>query len=382
MSKMFLFYQALFSALAIANLQTGLRGLMTGEVQIFSARRTLWLMLAACAPLVLIGIMLLSNIPITTWAGNTAIVSIWIPFLIGTVMIIIFCYTMCGYTVTGVSEKTFRSALHDAMTKLNLPYIEGAYNLYIPSRKLNLQIRVQNKLGTTHIKFKQRGQDALLDEIAGALREVFFMRNTRGNKRSYVLNLFSGVLILAIFGFVGAPGYLNQIVNSVPGQSGTRRLQRAEREMQEARNELWLLDATADAGLAAVDAGELDKAKHYAAKASALNSIIKNETPDARVLHKTQLTYGRLALRAGDTESAKRYLLDSVRHDGAPTLNSFGPNMSLAKELLDAGERQIVLEYFDLCAKFWEMGRDDELPFWRAQVHCYMTPDFGANMIY
>ena len=56
--------------------------------------------------------------------------------------------------------------------------------------------------------------------------------------------------------------------------------------------------------------------------------------------------------------------------------------MTLAKELLEKGEREVVLEYFDLCAKFWELERDKKLKKWKSQVEAGKTPDFGANLVY
>ena len=47
-------------------------------------------------------------------------------------------------------------------------------------------------------------------------------------------------------------------------------------------------------------------------------------------------------------EQAKRRLLEAGRFEG---WTNFGPNMALAKELLEKGERQVVLDDFDLCGK-------------------------------
>ena len=55
--------------------------------------------------------------------------------------------------------------------------------------------------------------------------------------------------------------------------------------------------------------------------------------------------------------------------------------MTLAKDLLEAGEREAVLAYFDLCAKFWELG-DDELTEWRKLVEDGGIPEFGPNLDY
>ena len=55
--------------------------------------------------------------------------------------------------------------------------------------------------------------------------------------------------------------------------------------------------------------------------------------------------------------------------------------MSLAKDLLEKGERDVVLEYFEACRKFWKMGEDD-LDKWSKEVKAGTIPDFGANLVY
>lgn len=60
-------------------------------------------------------------------------------------------------------------------------------------------------------------------------------------------------------------------------------------------------------------------------------------------------------------------LLASAQMPGSPTLNSFGPNVSLAKDLLTEGERDTVLQFFTLCRSFWKMDRG-KLDAWTATV--------------
>ena len=45
------------------------------------------------------------------------------------------------------------------------------------------------------------------------------------------------------------------------------------------------------------------------------------------------------------------------------------------------GERQVVLDYFELCRKFWQM-HDGRLDKWSQQVQDGKIPDFGANLVY
>jgi hypothetical protein len=60
-------------------------------------------------------------------------------------------------------------------------------------------------------------------------------------------------------------------------------------------------------------------------------------------------------------------------------MDTFGPNMSLARDLLRVGDREVVLQYFELCRTFWEMhrGRLDE---WSAAVRRGEIPRFGASL--
>jgi hypothetical protein len=93
------------------------------------------------------------------------------------------------------------------------------------------------------------------------------------------------------------------------------------------------------------------------------------------------LVLGRIAVQEGRMDDAKHHLLEAGKSPGSPVMNSFGPNMSLAQDLLEKGERDVVLEYFELCRKFWQMDRG-RLDQWGQDVKAGKTPDFGANLVY
>lgn len=69
------------------------------------------------------------------------------------------------------------------------------------------------------------------------------------------------------------------------------------------------------------------------------------------------------ALQRGNLKEADRYLLAAVATPGSPRLDSFGPNMSLARELLEKGQNDEVLQFFELCRRFWEsnFGKLDQV---------------------
>jgi hypothetical protein len=49
------------------------------------------------------------------------------------------------------------------------------------------------------------------------------------------------------------------------------------------------------------------------------------------------MVLGQVALRRGDAKKAASFLLAAGKTWGSPQLNSFGPNMPLANDLLAAG---------------------------------------------
>ena len=71
------------------------------------------------------------------------------------------------------------------------------------------------------------------------------------------------------------------------------------------------------------------------------------------VVYEANQILGLAALRRGNVDAAKRYLLAAGRTPGSPQLDSFGPEMTLAQALLAQGQKQVVLTFLDLVTKFW-----------------------------
>ncbi len=132
------------------------------------------------------------------------------------------------------------------------------------------------------------------------------------------------------------------------------------------------------AAKAAFAAGEYEKAKAYAAE------LLQSPGPSrdwnyGNVVHHGNLILGRVALKEGNLGKAREYLLAAGKTPGSPQLDSFGPNMSLAKELLEQGDHDTVLEYLKLCARFWKR---QEVQDWISEVQSGRAPNFGTNLYY
>ena len=60
--------------------------------------------------------------------------------------------------------------------------------------------------------------------------------------------------------------------------------------------------------------------------------------------------------------------------------------MSMAKELVERGERDVVAEYLDLCAVFWDdscrvaVNGEASFTLWKRDIAEGRTPDFSMQL--
>jgi serine/threonine protein kinase len=127
--------------------------------------------------------------------------------------------------------------------------------------------------------------------------------------------------------------------------------------------------------MAAFHAGDLTRARVYALELLEAAPAAPRTFQYGDAIHEGHIVLGRVAVVDGRIEDAVKHLLAAGSTSGSPVLNSFGPNMALASDLLKLGERAAVLEYFELCKTFWKLGTD-RLDDWTALVRAGRTPTF------
>jgi tetratricopeptide (TPR) repeat protein len=132
---------------------------------------------------------------------------------------------------------------------------------------------------------------------------------------------------------------------------------------------------------AAIKAEDLEKATRYAKESLEGAERFPKDWNHGNALHHGNNVLGLVALKQGDFKLAAEHLMKAGKTPGSPQLNSFGPNMILAKALLEKDGKDAVLEYFELCRKFWKMG-GERLDQWTKDVKAGNVPDFGGNLAY
>ena len=164
-------------------------------------------------------------------------------------------------------------------------------------------------------------------------------------------------------------------------RSAARDLEKSEQELSNLTTQAERFYLTTRLASLALAAGETAKATTY-------SKWLLDQAPGwvgdwnyGNAIHVAHLVLGEIAMNAGDLQEAKRQLLDAAKIPGSPQLDTFGPNMRLAQQLLAKGERDVVFEYFDLCATFWEDSRG-QLQTWKAAIAKGEEPKFGANLVY
>ena len=140
----------------------------------------------------------------------------------------------------------------------------------------------------------------------------------------------------------------------------------------------YRLDALAKSAFNAENTG---KATQYATESLKAANLHPTDWNHGNAIHHGNNVLGRVALKKGDIKLATEYLLKAGASPGSPQLDSFGPSMRLAQDLLEKGETESVLQYLELCRKFWEMG-GKKLDEWALDVKAGKNPEFSGNLLY
>ncbi len=151
-------------------------------------------------------------------------------------------------------------------------------------------------------------------------------------------------------------------------------LQRVEAQATDASSRFNQLPELAKRALAA---NENKEAERYANEmiASAPDQTDKRDAGNA--VHWGNIVLGELALKQNDLVAAKIHLLAAGETTGSPTLNSFGPDTSLAKQLFDRGEHEVVDQYLQKVGAFWSSGQNC-LKLWRNDIAAQQAPEATA----
>jgi hypothetical protein len=120
--------------------------------------------------------------------------------------------------------------------------------------------------------------------------------------------------------------------------------------------------------------GATNQSRAYAQQLLAMAPQFKEDWNYGNAIHDGNEVLGIIAVQEGRISDAKHFLLEAGKNPGSPQLDSFGPDMELAQHLLEHGERATVLEYLQLCSKFWK-DNNGLLERWTVAIKSGKVPD-------
>ena len=162
------------------------------------------------------------------------------------------------------------------------------------------------------------------------------------------------------------------------GWPWARQLETYESHMKETASREGRFEALDHAAVAALMLGKIETARSYAEESLGMAESYSHNWNYGNAIHDGHAVLGLLALQKDDVTRGEVELLAAGRTPGSGTISKYGPNMSLAKALLEKGRRTAVLAYLEECRLFWDdHGRLDE---WELAVEQGEIPDFKGRL--
>ena len=175
------------------------------------------------------------------------------------------------------------------------------------------------------------------------------------------------------------PEELEDLVANAP-KTPEERYERASAALNDAENEYLRWCAIGRVAKSSLETGRLGEAQDFALQLLEMSPSYRDDWNYGNAIHDSNLVLGVVALREGSSDRACEYLLEAGKSPGSPQMNSFGPNMTLAKELFHDGRQEVVIQYLNLCRGFWS-SHSDQLDEWVRNIVSGECPDFGPHLI-
>lgn len=114
-------------------------------------------------------------------------------------------------------------------------------------------------------------------------------------------------------------------------------------------------------------ANDFAKVKVLAKENFDLAEIYRCNWNYGNAIHDTNRILGWISLKNGDLNAAADYLAKAGKTTGSPQLDTFGPNLDLANELLQRGKVEAVTAYLIAIKSFWQMD-NGHVDIWLSEI--------------
>jgi hypothetical protein len=170
-------------------------------IKVATSRRPLFIPSRLFLAFIVIGFLPQFVMSFHIFVRNPAISSKLLPMNILILLMYICLFTflwfqMKGYTAIGISDDTFRTALHSSLDKQGFPFEEQLSTIKLISENTYLQIAIQSWVGAGQIKLKKSNKKDLLKNIISGLNDYYLQNNIRPNNVTSIFYIAMGTIML------------------------------------------------------------------------------------------------------------------------------------------------------------------------------------------
>lgn len=126
----------------------------------------------------------------------------------------------------------------------------------------------------------------------------------------------------------------------------------------------------------AYSAGEFAAVEKLATEYLQLAATYRCNWNYGNAIHDANRYLGLVRLKNGNTAEAAQYLLKAGKSTGSPQLDTFGPELDLANELLKQGNVEPVKEYLRDIKRFWRLDQG-QVETWLASLEKGERPELS-----
>jgi len=115
-------------------------------------------------------------------------------------LLVFFWILMKGYMAIGVSDDSFRDAIHFSLKRINQPFEEKLSAIKLTAINTILQIAIQSWIGSAQLRLKQSKDTKLLTEIIAGMNEYYINNNIKPNNVISTFYILIGFFMLVFAG--------------------------------------------------------------------------------------------------------------------------------------------------------------------------------------
>lgn len=190
-----IYFPILFALLACFFLFIGVKAVLSKKPVFIFSKYFYGLIVLAFLPLLINTADMISK----GYSGKIGLIMYLNPVLF-VFLLVFFWFQMKGYMAIGISDDSFREAIHFSLNKNELPFEEKLSVMTLPSLNNELQVAIQSWIGSGQIKLKRSEKTGVLPKIIAAIDEYYATKNITANNFTSIFYIVMGTLMLFFAG--------------------------------------------------------------------------------------------------------------------------------------------------------------------------------------